>query len=116
MKKLKPWPIVVGILIGALGSIGIGVLYFVVIFGVQIVRGAPPGDELLSAPHLIIIEMLGLFLTAVGGFVAARMARTLHIQHGIAVGVGALIVWLLVELAVLSKDSRRGTRLSRSWA
>jgi putative membrane protein (TIGR04086 family) len=36
-------------------------------------------------------------MTAVGGFVAARMARTQPIQHGIAVGVGALLVWLLFQ-------------------
>lgn len=97
MTKLKTWPIVVGILIDALGSIGVGVLYFIGIFGWQIARGAPPSDEALSTPHLIVTEIVGLCLTAVGGFVAARMARTEHIQHGIAVGIGALLVWLLVE-------------------
>jgi putative membrane protein (TIGR04086 family) len=97
MTKLKTWPIVVGILIDTLGSIGVGVLYFVGIFGLQIARGAPASDEPFGTPHLIVTEIVGLFLTTVGGFAAARMARTRHIQHGIAVGFGALLVWLLVD-------------------
>ena len=97
MTKLKAWPIVVGILIDTLGSIVVGVVYFIGIFGLQIARGTPPSDEAFGTPHLIVTEIVGLFLTAVGGFVAARMARTRHVQHGIAVGVGALLVWLLLE-------------------
>jgi hypothetical protein len=103
MKRLKPWPIVAGILIDTFGSFGLGIFYFIGVFGLQIVRGAPPGDDSLTVPHLIVLEILGLFLTAVGGFAAARMARTLHIQHGIAVGVGALVVWLFLEWAVPSE-------------
>jgi putative membrane protein (TIGR04086 family) len=97
LTTLKTWPIVVGIVIDTFGTIGVGLLYFLGILGWQIARGVPPSDETLSTPHLIATEIVGLFLTAVGGFVAARMARTHHMQHGIAVGVGALLVWLLVE-------------------
>jgi hypothetical protein len=97
MMNLKTWPIVVGILIGTLGTIGVGILYFIGIFGWQIARGTAPTDAALSTPQLIVTEIIGLFLTTVGGFVAARMARTQHSRHGAAVGVGALLVWLLVE-------------------
>lgn len=101
MTTLKTWPIVVGMLIDTLGSIGVGVLYFVGIFGLQIARGVPASDGPFGTPHLIATEIVGLFVTTVGGFVAARMARTQHIQHGIAVGCGALLVWSLVEWARL---------------
>ena len=38
-----------------------------------------------------------VFLTSVGGFVAARMVMTRHVQHGVTVGAGALLVWLALE-------------------
>jgi len=87
MLKLKAWPIVVGILIDTLGSIVVGVLYLIAVIGIT---GA-------AEPPLIVADILGLFMTAIGGFVAARMARTQPIQHGAAVGAGAILVWLLVE-------------------
>jgi putative membrane protein (TIGR04086 family) len=96
MTKLKAWPMVAGILIDTLGSILAGVLYFISLFGLPIARGTPPSDEVFGTPHLIVTGIVGLFLTAFGGFVAARMARNQHVQHGIAVGVGALLVWLLL--------------------
>ena len=61
-------------------------------------EGAPLSEASLSTPELIAAEILGLLLTAVGGFVAARMARTRHVQHGMPVGGGCLVVWLLLEL------------------
>ena len=104
MKNLKLWPIVAGILVDTLGSIAIGVLYFIGVFSLQIVRGAPPTDESIGASHLIVAQVVGLLLTAAGGFTAARMAATLPVQHGAAVGIGALIVWFLVELGIPSDD------------
>src|SRR5687768_1815259 len=103
MRGLKPWPIVAGILVDLSGSLGLGVLYFIGVFGLQIGRGAPLAEESLATRHLLVTEIIGLVLTAVGGFVAARMARTLYIQHGVAVGVGALLLWLVLEWAIPSE-------------
>lgn len=97
IRTLKPWPIIAGVLVDSVGSLALGILYVLVIFGMQILRGEPPGDDPLTGPHLVVIQILGLLLTALGGFAAAQMAKTLHVQHGIAVGVVALVVWLLVE-------------------
>ena len=93
MTKLKPWPILVGILVDTLGSIGVGVVYVLGILGLQIARGVPASDEPFGTTHLIVTELVGLCLTTLGGLVAARMARTRHIQHGVAVGVGSLLVF-----------------------
>ena len=71
-----------------MAALGSEVLYFVGIFKLQIARGAPASDEPFGTPP----EIVGLFLTTVGGFVAARIAQTQHIQHAIAVGFGALLV------------------------
>jgi len=68
------------------------------VFGKQMAEGAPLSEASLSTPELIAAEILGLLLTAVGGFVAARIARTRHVQHGMAVGVGCLVIWLPLQL------------------
>jgi len=86
------------VLVDTLGSFAVGVVYVLGVFGRQMAAGAPLSEESLSTPQLIVLEILGLLLTAVGGFVAARMARTRHVQHGMAVGGGCLVVWLLLEL------------------
>jgi len=96
IRTLKLWPIIAGVLIDSVGSIGLAILYVLVIFGMQILRGAPPADDPLTEPHLVVIQILGLLITTLGGFAAAQMAKTLHVQHGIAVGVVGLVVWLLV--------------------
>jgi putative membrane protein (TIGR04086 family) len=96
MTRVKPWPVVAGILVDVFGSVAVGVLYLLVIFGIQIIRGAPRQESLLTT-HLLVLEVLGLLLTATGGFVAARLARISHTLHGVAVGVGALLVWQVVE-------------------
>jgi hypothetical protein len=95
MSGLKPWPIVAGILIDIVGSVILGLLYVLIIVGMPMARGTPPGDP-IATPDYIVIEVLGLLLTAVGGFAAARMAKTLHVQHGLAVGIGALCVWIVI--------------------
>jgi putative membrane protein (TIGR04086 family) len=98
MTQLKMWPIAVGVLVDTLGSFAVGVVYVLGVFGKQMAEGAPLSEESLSTPELIVAEILGLLLTAVGGLVAARLARTQHVQHGMAVGLGCLVIWLPLEL------------------
>src|SRR5688572_8905687 len=99
MRRLKPRPIVTGILVDSVGSLVLAILYFVVIFGIQIVRGASIADQALalSGSQLVVTEVLGLLLTAVGGFVAAHLAKIMYVHHGIAVGIGPLLLGLLLE-------------------
>ena len=101
MSGLRGWPIVVGILIDIGGSIGAGIAYVIGAAVVQGARGVAFDAETLTlgVPQLAVIEMVGLLFTATGGFVAAQMAKTRHLQHGMAVGVASLCVGLLSEFA-----------------
>ncbi len=71
-------------------------LYLLTVLGIEMLRGTPPGEESLSSTQVVVLELLPLLTTMLGGFVAARMAKVLPVQHGIAVGVGALVVGLVV--------------------
>ena len=97
--KLKPWPVVAGILVDSLGSIAVAIVYFMAVIGIQIARGLEVSEEMLD-PHVSITAILGLLLTVAGGFVAGWLARTDEVRHGIAVGVGSVLTWLLLEWAV----------------
>jgi putative membrane protein (TIGR04086 family) len=52
-----------------------------------------------STEGLTAMLIIGCLGTALGGFIAARRAGTLHIKHGAFVGVGSLIV-SFVQLAL----------------
>jgi hypothetical protein len=100
MSGLKLWPVVVGVLIDIAGSVGAGIAYFGALAAMQAARGGPVDESLLTlgVPQLGMLGIVGLLFTATGGFVAAQMAKTRHLQHGIAVGIGSLLVGLLGEL------------------
>ena len=99
MRTLKPWAIIAGVLIGTVGSVAVGVVYVLAIFTRQIASDLPPSDSALGATHWAVIEILAFLAVAIGGFTAAHMAKAFHVRHGTAVGVSALVVWLLVEWA-----------------
>jgi len=101
--KLKPWPVVAGILVDSLRSIAVGIVYFVAVIGIQIARGQEVSEQMLD-PHVSITAILGLLLTVAGGFVAGWLARTDEVRHAIAVGVGSVLIWLLFEWAVPADD------------
>jgi hypothetical protein len=100
MSGLKVWPIVVGILIDIGGTLGASIAYFAAVAVVQATRGAAVDEATLTLGlrQLVMMGIVGLLFTATGGFVAAQMAKTRHLQHGIAVGVGSLCIGLLGEL------------------
>ena len=97
MTKLKAWPVIAGILVDSLGSIAIAIFYVVAVLGVQIARGRDVTEQMLD-PHLGIAAILGLLTCVAGGFVAGRLAKTNEVGHGIAVGIGSVLIWLLLEL------------------
>ena len=103
MMRLRLWAVVIGVLIEAAGGIALGVAMVTVLFLFQGQRGAT-GME-LPAIALVLIELLMLVSAVIGGLVAARLASTDHVRHGLAVGVGACVVWLVVEL-VLWREER----------
>ena len=99
MSRLKPWPVIAGILVDSLGSIAVGLVYFALVLGVELARGREITDQTFDA-HVNITAVLGLALTAAGGFVAGWLAKIDEVRHGIAVGVGSALIWLLLDYVV----------------
>lgn len=99
MIGLKLWPVMAGILVDSFGSIALALVYVVVVLGVELAAGREITEQALDA-HLDIAAALGLALTAAGGFVAGWLAKIDEVRHGIAVGVGSVVIWLLLEWAV----------------
>jgi len=58
MMKLKPWPVVAGILVDSLGSIAVGIVYFAAVLGAQIARGREVTDEIVDS-HVSFVAILG---------------------------------------------------------
>ncbi len=104
--RLKPWPIIAGILIATIGSFLVGLLYFASVFGVHLALGTPPENVALHASEFASLQLLNLIVTCIGGFVAARMARLAHLQHGASVGVASLLAWLVVDVTSPSEGTR----------
>ncbi|MCC7124446.1 MAG: hypothetical protein IT178_06335 [Acidobacteria bacterium] len=99
MTHLKPWPIVIGILVGFAGSVVLAMAVAVALIGSHVAAGTEPDpDAPLTVAVLATIDIGGLLTTVLGGFVAARQAGVRHTAHGTAVGVGTLIVSLLLYL------------------
>jgi putative membrane protein (TIGR04086 family) len=96
MIRLKPWPVIAGILVDSLGSIAVGLVYFAIILGVGLARGEEISEATFDQ-HVNITAILGLALTAAGGFVAGWLAKIDEVRHGIAVGVGSTLIWLLLD-------------------
>jgi putative membrane protein (TIGR04086 family) len=99
MMKLKLWPVVAGILVDSLGSLAVGILYVSVVMGVQ-VAGDEVTEDALTPTHLVITDILGMTLSALGGFVAGRLAKIDEVHHGAAAGFGSLVVVLLLTWSV----------------
>ncbi len=97
--NLKPWPIALGILLGFIGSIVVALVVVAAMMASPVAADTPPdGDAPLPATVQTIIDVSGLLLTTLGGYVAARGAGVRHVAHGTAVGVGTLAVSLLLYL------------------
>jgi putative membrane protein (TIGR04086 family) len=102
MFELRARPIVIGIAVDNIGTILLGAAYILVKFTTQaIVKGKVPEEDIsFTTVDVVVIEVLGILLVVLGGYVAGRIAKTQHIVHGAAVGIGALLVALVLELLV----------------
>jgi putative membrane protein (TIGR04086 family) len=71
-------------------------------FAIQAVvkDSVPEADISFTTVDFVVIEVLGIVLVGVGGYVAGRMAKTQNMVHGAAVGIGALLIGLVLELFV----------------
>ena len=84
--RLDPRALVIGAVVDNL-------LTFAAAAGLPRVAAVEPAAD--PDRFLLILEVAGLLSTAVGGYVAARIARVAPLRHGAAVAVIALAVALL---------------------
>jgi hypothetical protein len=98
-RSLKAWPITAGLLVDLGGTmlfaIGYAILQVVLHGGGSRVdlKGDTP-----TTTDLAVAAIGGLLFVALGGYVAARMARVRPVAHGTGVGLGTLVVTLILLL------------------
>jgi hypothetical protein len=99
MTPLKIWPVAAGIVVDVCGTLVVAVLYMSVVFGPQFADGQVT-EDMLTPTHQAIGAALGLMLSALGGFVAGRLAKIDEVNHGAATGFGSLMFSLLLAWSV----------------
>ncbi|HET8569341.1 MAG TPA: hypothetical protein VFM93_10190 [Candidatus Limnocylindria bacterium] len=89
------------ILTGFLTDIGLTFMFSAVV--VAIVGGDTPEEmsrRMSSSTELMLsLALVGLAFTGIGAYVAAAMAGTRHVEHGVAVGMLSLGLGLGCQLA-----------------
>lgn len=99
MTNLKIWPLAAGIFVDVFGTLVVAVLYMTVVFGAQFTDGQVT-EDMVTPTHQAIGDALGLLMSALGGFVAGRLARIDEVNHGAATGFGSLMFSLLLAWSV----------------
>ena len=104
-RTLRPWPIMVGLLVDLVGSLLLGVGYSIVKVGMDAGAGGDITDQItLTTTDYMVTSVFGLLFVVAGGYVAGRMARVRPTAHGLCVGVAVLAVSIVIE--VLAPDSQ----------
>ena len=98
MRAFRPWPIVAGFLVDAVGSIVVGFVYFILKIGITVAEGENPGEIVLSTTDYVMSTVFGLVFVVVGGYIAGRMAGIRPTMHGMCVGVAGLVAGILLGL------------------
>jgi putative membrane protein (TIGR04086 family) len=98
--RLKVWPIAAGVLTDLVGTVCLAVVFLIAHLAAY--GGDPESLEMFDGPQPLwrLMAMLvgGLAFVALGGFVAGRLARERTLEHGIAVGVGCLLVGMGLQV------------------
>jgi putative membrane protein (TIGR04086 family) len=97
-------PIVAGAIVDYVATYILSILYLIFFFMKEPFEGGGPSQEaleravgeMLSSPEaLVALAVIGAFCTALGGYVAGRMAKSDEIKHGALVGVVSLVLGAL---------------------
>ena len=98
--SLRPWPIVIGLLVDTVGSGLFGLAYGII----TVIRQGPGSGDAdaiaLTTTDSVLALVFGLLLVAAGGYVAARRAGIRPLAHSVCVGVGVLAITLILEAVV----------------
>lgn len=104
MPRLKPWPVLVGVLVDLLGTIVVVLSYMSIVLPAEIWSGDVPGNALTPAQQSVA-DGLGLLMSVLGGFLAGRLAKIDEVHHGAAAGFGSLVLSLLLSSGVPAESA-----------
>lgn len=95
-------PIIAGVVVDYVATLLAGIVYLSIFFGKEITEQGDLSEEaineiLTSPEHLLILGVVGTLCTALGGYIAGRMAKDFEIKHGALVGLGSLILVTLEQ-------------------
>lgn len=105
---VKIWPIVTGVIVDHVATYVLTILYLISYFLNEPVGESLPEEaiqkalnEALSSPQgLVSLGIIGAFSTALGGYVAGRLAKVAEVKHGALVGLASLIFGVLQKTIV----------------
>lgn len=101
---VKLWPVIAGVVSDYVATYVLGMAYLIVVYQKEFSEGGRTFeqaleralDQMLSSPEgLLALGIIGAIGTALGGYVAARLARAHEVKHGALVGVVSLILGAL---------------------
>lgn len=104
--KLSVKAVAIGLVVDIGGSLGVGFLVGIVT-GIYLgVKGVPP-DRMAQTLYgsfvfLLVSLIIGLFFTGLGGYIAAKIAKTAELKHAFVLGI--LVELLGVLFIVLSSN------------
>jgi len=102
-------PIVAGVVVDIIATIIFDFLYLLTYLPGEFFEGGGASEEVVekavkemmtSPDGLFSLAIIGAICTALGGYIAARMARGEKIKHGALVGFASLITGLLITAIV----------------
>jgi hypothetical protein len=94
-------PIVVGVIVDYVATLILSIVYVINYFTQGTSKDGTFSEEsikraieqaLSSTEGLLMLSAIGIFCTALGGYIAARFAQTQEVKHGSLVGAVSLIV------------------------
>ena len=106
---VKIRPIVVGVIVDYVATFILNILYVINFFTEGLSENGNFSEEtieraveqaLSSTEGLLMLGAIGVFCTALGGYIAARSAQTQEVKHGSLVGAASLILGIFESTMV----------------
>ncbi|MFQ5683956.1 MAG: YrzE family protein [Candidatus Binatia bacterium] len=93
-------PIIIGVIVDYLSTAVSGTVYVILFSMKEGLKNGNSSEEtiqrILTSPEsLLILGLIGVFCTVLGGYIAGRVAKELEVKHGTLVGVGSLVLTTL---------------------
>lgn len=101
---VKLRPVIAGVIVDYVATYVLGMVYLIVFYQKEFSKGGRTFeeavekalDQMLSSPEgLLALGIIGAVGTALGGYVAGRLAQAHEVKHGALVGLVSLILGVL---------------------